>query len=196
MYVLDTMAVERGPGVDSSLLGLGWLWRSRAGFVVVVAATVAVLVGLRLAYGTVVGDDLQAVTVFALAGGLLGGTVMAAVIGFGVDVDRSQYATLRLVQWAHVTYAAVAAAVFPRLYWVMDGTGAFYTAFPDVLHAAHTYSIVMFAVAALAYVATGAITGARDNLRPWVGMMGLYLVYGVVLGLWMGLAWGAWKAVV
>lgn len=187
------MAVGRTTGTDVELLSLEWLLRSRLGFVTVVATTLATLLALRFAYGVVVGDDLKPVTLIALAGGLVGGTVMAAVIGYGVDVDTGQYGTLRFVQLAHVTYATVAAALFPRLYWVMDGTGTFYTAFPDVLHAAHTYSIVMFAVAALAYAATGTITAGRNNLRPWVGMMGLYLVYGVVLGLWMGLAWGAWQ---
>lgn len=188
------MAVGGHIDLDSEVLGFDGLMRSRLGLAVVVGVTVVGLFLARFAYGLVVGDDVQPVTYAATSGGLVGGVVMSAVIGYGVDLDPAEYPTLRLVQWAHVTYAALAGAVFPRFYWLMAEDPTHYTALPDVLHAAHTYSIVLFVVAALAYVAFGAISSLRNNLRPWVGMMGLYLVYGVVLGLWMGVVWGATTA--
>lgn len=189
------MAVGRHFDVDSSLFSFGGVLRSRLGLALVVATTVVGLFALRFAYGLVVGDDVQPVTYVATSGGLVGGTVMSAVIGYGVDVDPGEYPTLRVVQWAHVTYAALAGAVFPRFYWLMAGEPSHYTALPEVLHAAHTYSIVLFTVAALGYTAFGTISSLRNNLRPWVGMMGLYLVYGVVLGAWMGVVWNLWNAI-
>lgn len=154
------------------------------GFVVVLSAALLLLVrvGLNGVY-----RPMHPVTAWAWTGGLLGGAIVSYVIGVGITVTKNELPRLRGLQWAHVMYGTLGGAVFPWAYasW-MGARGSEFAAFPATLHTGQAWGMVMFVLAAAVYYLLGALGGLGNNLRQWGAIVGMYLVYGVFLGLWMG----------
>ena len=53
----------------------------------------------------------------------------------------------------------------------------------------------MFVVAGFVYLAVGTVGGVGSNLRQWGAIYGMYMAYGVVLGVWVGLSQALWYVV-
>jgi len=171
------------------------LLASRVGLASVSMLTLLFAVAVRAVTGSAIGRPMHPVTVLGLLGGLLAGSVVAWIIGIGVDAGAEERLRLRGLQYAHVAYGTVAGGLFPWVYhgW-MGAEGGMFVAFPGALHSGHVYSMLLFAVAGAVYLGVGVIGGVGDYLRQWGAILGMYVIYGMVLGVWMGLSEPLWYA--
>lgn len=152
-----------------------------------VAAVSAVLMLLARVAVNPIYRPMHPVTAWAWLGGLVGGAIMSYTIGVGITVTRSELPRLRALQWSHVIYGTVGGAIYPWVYaFLMNAEGAAYADFPATLHTGQAWGMIMFVAAAVAYYLAGAIGGIGSNIRQWGAIVGMYLVYGVFLGIWMG----------
>jgi hypothetical protein len=166
---------------------VGALLVTTPGYAAVALLSAGLMLLLRLGLTPVIGDPIHPVTAWAWAGGFLGGAIMSYVIGVGITVTKDELPRLRTLQWTHLIYGVAGGTVYPWMYRIpMGAPGETFAAFPATLHTGQAWGMLMFVVAALAYYLAGTIGGVGDNLRQWGAIVGTYLVYGVVLGVWMG----------
>jgi hypothetical protein len=157
------------------------------GYAVVSVLSAVTMLAARYAVSPLIDDAVHPVTVWAFVAGLLGGAIMSYTIGVGITVTRSELPRLRALQWSHVMYGTVGGAIYPWVYTIlMAAPPASIADFPATLHTGQAWGMLMFVAAAVTYYAAGAIGGVGNNIRQWGAIVGMYLVYGVFLGVWMG----------
>lgn len=160
----------------------------------VAGVTLALLAGVRVALGSVMSGP-HPITWIALSGGFLGGAVMAELIDLGIDAAPAEMLRLRGLEFAHLLYGSLVGAAYPWLYNIVWSSGdVWFVTFPQGLHSAQSLATLMFVVAGFVYLAIGTIGGVGSNLRQWGAIYGMYMAYGIVLGVWVGLSQALWYA--
>lgn len=189
--------VQRYFGLGGGSSGLGGLLASPVGLGFLSVVTLALLILGRAAVGAAFGLGMHPVTPLALIGGFVGGSVMAWIIGVGIDATGEDVLRLRVLQYVHVAYATFAGGLFPWAYrWWMGAPGQVFVEFPFALHSAHAWSMLLFAVAGGGYLAVGSIGGVGNYLRQWGAILGMYVIYGMVFGVWMRLCRPVWYVLI
>lgn len=149
--------------------------------------TVAVLVALRVGYGIATGDGIGWSTWIALVGGLLGGTAMVTLVDRLADYDADETAIVRQLQYVHLLYVGLAGATYPWLASLVGLGDAWTRQFPEAFGGALALAVACYAVGMAVYLATGAVRADREQVHVWGILLGLYLVFGTVLGTMLSL---------
>ena len=158
-----------------------------------VGLTVLIFAASLVAVGLALGQSLRPVTYVGLVGGAVAAVVTMAILEVNLEVSESERAELRALQWVHVAYLSVAGALYPAV--VAQGlglSGEWYVELPLAIASALCWSVTVFLPAAAAYVLSGEVPLDRNVLRDWARLLGLFLIYGVVLGLIVGAYRSVW----
>ena len=167
-------------------LGLGGL----------VGLTVTLIAFLLAALGFALGGTPHPVTYIGLVGGAIAAVGVMAVFELNVDVKPSERQALRQLQWVHIAYLTAAGAFYPA--FVRQGlglSGEWFVELPLSIPTALVWSFFVFLPAAGAYVLSGEVALDRTVLRDWLRLVGLFLLYGTVLGLIVGASRVVWYPV-
>lgn len=179
--------------VDLGSLEMDQLLQTRLWLGIVSVVTLVVFLLVRVLAGAIFGNPMHEITALGLVGGFLGGAIMAYIIGVGIEAAPSELPQLRALQYSHVVYGTLAGGVFPWFYvGLTHGGGQWVIRYPGSIHAGQSYAILLFALAAAVYYGLGALGGLGENLRQWGAIVGMYLVYGVFLGMFLGLSLPLW----
>lgn len=189
MAIQEYIEVAVGEGLPTPREVLaGW-----PGLLLVSVLSIAVLVAGRMAVAPLLNDPIVEVTWIGLAGGFLGGVMLAAILDVGIERLPGETVQFRALQLVHILYGALAGAFMPAVYWRLFAPEArWIISLPEALHAGQSYGLLMFVVAATAYLAVGTLGGPGENFRQWGALLGMYVMYGVFFGMWMGLTEGVW----
>ena len=158
-----------------------------------VGATVVLIGFVLAAAGLALGGSLHPVTFVGLVGGAVALIAMMAVFELNIEVNESERLELRQLQWTHISYLTVAGAFYPA--FVRQGlglSGEWFVELPLAIVTALGWSMLVFLPAAGVYVALGAVPLDRGVIRDWLRLVGLFLLYGVGLGLFVGASRGVW----
>jgi len=165
-------------------------WVGLAGLVV---TTVSIIIATRVLLGRTFLNPPAPITLIGILGGAAAGVAMSLVLGWRASAPPDERATLRVVQWLHVTYFTLGGGLYPLVMSDVVGLSSqWYAALPGAVLTAVVWSELLYIVAALVYLLGGALPADFGFLDVWLDLFWFYLVYGVFLGVVLGLSEAVW----
>ncbi len=168
----------------------------------VLGVLLAILIAFtfRLALGLLLGDPIHPVTVVALVGGGIGAFAMGIImrqVSPDVEMPATQFwgrhiadddpAKYRVQgQTWHVVYGAIMGSFQPRIYRkILDVHGRIFAALPLSLLTGLAFGIAVMLLGVV--FARAGLFDLDMNTESLTGFLALHVVYGLVLGFFVGL---------